>query len=334
MTSVYAIDEESAVGEARRGAAHMAARLGFSDVQSGQLALIVTEAGRNLVRHAGGGQLLLRAHEDSSAIHILTLDRGPGIPDVARALRDGFSTGGTSGNGLGAIKRLASQFDIYSQAGNGTAMFVCCAPGDDGDCSARPGTPTDLQVGVVQVAMPGEEVCGDSWGIKRRAGRDSFMICDGLGHGPQAALASREGERIFHERDGSPGDLLEDAHAALRHTRGAAMALATRESSGAATFAGVGNIAATLCDPPNRRGLMSHNGIVGGQMRRAGEIAFDWPTEATLVMHSDGLGTSWSLDKYPGLAARHPALIAGVLFRDFARERDDATVMVARPMPA
>lgn len=331
MTSVYSIDEESAVGEARRGAAHMAARLGFNEVQSGQLALIITEAGRNMVRHAGSGRLLLRAHEDSSAIHILALDRGPGIPDVARALRDGYSTGGTSGTGLGAMKRLASQFDIYSQSGLGTALFVCCAPGDDGDCLARPGTPTGLQVGVVQVPMPGEEVCGDSWGIKRRAGRDSFMICDGLGHGPQAALASREGERLFYERDLSPGALLEEAHGALRHTRGAAMAMVNRQAGGAATFAGVGNIAATLCDPPGRRGLMSHNGIVGGQMRRGDEIAFDWPTDATLIMHSDGLGTSWSLDKYPGLAGRHPALIAGVLFRDFARGRDDATVLVARP---
>jgi len=49
-----------------------------------------------------------------------------------------------------------------------------------------------------------------------------------------------------------------------------------------------------------------------------------------LVLHSDGLVSHWSLDAYPGLAARDPSLIAGILYRDFTRGRDDVTVVVAK----
>jgi len=59
-------------------------------------------------------------------------------------------------------------------------------------------------------------------------------------------------------------------------------------------------------------------------------MAFPWPAGALLIMHSDGLGTHWDLATYPGLAARHPGLIAAVLYRDYDRGRDDVSVVVIR----
>ncbi len=64
--------------------------------------------------------------------------------------------------------------------------------------------------------------------------------------------------------------------------------------------------------------------------RKFQEFAYPFPKGATLVMHSDGLISRWTLDAYPGLAAHDPALVAGVLYRDFQRGRDDVTVLVAR----
>jgi hypothetical protein len=65
-------------------------------------------------------------------------------------------------------------------------------------------------------------------------------------------------------------------------------------------------------------------------MPRVQEFKVDWPQDGILIMHSDGLQTRWDLSAYPGLLARKPALIGGVLFRDFQRQRDDGSVAVVK----
>ena len=86
----------------------------------------------------------------------------------------------------------------------------------------------------------------------------------------------------------------------------------------ACSYAGIGNIAGVLAGGERSRGLVSHNGTVGVQIRQGPAFDYAWPPRGLLVMHSDGLTSRWSLDTYPGLRARHPAVIAGVLYRDFA----------------
>jgi hypothetical protein len=95
-------------------------------------------------------------------------------------------------------------------------------------------------------------------------------------------------------------------------------------------FVGVGNIAAVVRSESGNRHLVSHNGIVGHTLRKLQQFSVGWPDDALLIMHSDGLGSRWELAPYPGLAFRHPAIIAAVLYRDFTRGRDDVTVLVAR----
>ena len=95
-------------------------------------------------------------------------------------------------------------------------------------------------------------------------------------------------------------------------------------------FAGVGNISASIIAPTTRRGMASHNGIVGHQIHKVQEFTFPWAKESMLIMHSDGVNTRWDLKPYPGIWSRHPALMAGLLFRDYSRERDDVTVLVAK----
>ncbi|MGZ8295425.1 MAG: serine/threonine protein kinase, partial [Telluria sp.] len=99
-------------------------------------------------------------------------------------------------------------------------------------------------------------------------------------------------------------------------------------------FAGVGNIAGSVIGGGPRRHLLSHNGIVGSNLRKVQQFEQPWDSGSLLILHSDGLGTRWDLDAYPGLAFAHCAVIAAVLYRDFTRGRDDATVVAVREMPA
>ena len=125
--------------------------------------------------------------------------------------------------------------------------------------------------------------------------------------------------------------LLKGAHEPMRGTRGAAVAIASLDpASLRLDFAGVGNISAAVLSPQGVQRMVSMNGTLGHQLHRIQPFAYTWSPEALLVMCSDGLVTQWRVDVYPGLSAHHPSVVAGVLYRDFCRGRDDATVLVAR----
>jgi hypothetical protein len=99
---------------------------------------------------------------------------------------------------------------------------------------------------------------------------------------------------------------------------------------GVLNYAGAGNIVAAIFAGGKTRSLVSMNGTVGHSIGRIQQFPYPWEKGSLLIMHSDGLATRWNLENYPGLSSRHPALLAGVLFRDFARKRDDATIVVSR----
>ncbi len=331
---VVPMGESSRVGEARRLAMTMAGRLGFDESGSGGVALVVTEAATNLVKHGGGGELLLIpiARGGRDGLEVLALDKGPGIADVGRALADGYSTAGSPGNGMGAMMRLAGAFDVYSAPGLGTAVLARLWAGRAPAAVPEGG----LDVGAICLPRTGEVASGDAWATAGAGGRTLILAVDGLGHGPQAAEASRQAVRVFGERAHlGPGEALKSAHSALRATRGAVAAIAEVDpDAGTVRYAGVGNIAGAILAGPTSQSLVSMNGTIGHEAKRFQEFTYAWPAGALLVMHSDGLATSWRLDRYPGLTARDPSLIAGVLYRDFVRGRDDVTVLVAREMHA
>ena len=332
LSVLVAVGDASAVGEARRAALALGAQAALDETTQGSLALLATESATNLARHAREGMLLLRLLERDGApagVELLALDRGPGIADVAQALTDGYSTGGTAGHGLGAMRRLAHEFDLYSQPGAGTAIVMRlwsrAGRREDGAAAAAPG-----MVGAVCVPVRGERVCGDGWTVVAGGGFTVAAVVDGLGHGPDAARAAEAALGAVRANAGAaPAEVVRLAHGPLRATRGAALAVARLEHGGGVVrFAGVGNISGVIATPGTSRSMASHNGIVGHEMRKVQEFTYDWPAGATLLLHSDGVQTRWRLDAYPGLLTRDAALVAGVLYRDFARGRDDATVLV------
>lgn len=323
---IFEVHDNSATGEIRRAASNLADRAGLASEDVARLSLVITELATNLIKHASGGTFLLGTSEvHANTIDVLVLDSGPGISNIGEALRDGHSTTGTPGSGLGAVMRQANFFQMYSRPKHGTASLVRIS------ASARSQKLTPASSGGVSVPFPGEPVNGDGWTQKAVERGRQVLVVDGLGHGQLAHDAALAACNAFERANGSVQDTLVTIHDALRGTRGAAVAVAELDvDSGVLRFAGVGNISATIVDTSARRSAVSLYGIVGHQMREVREYTYPWTAESTLIMHSDGLTTRWDLDAFPALLGRDAVLIAGVLWKDYRRQNDDSTVLVVR----
>lgn len=322
------IDDRSQVGEGRRAAADLTRALGFDATVAGNVALAVTEAATNIVKHAQRGKLVLRCLERDGigGLEILALDQGPGIANMGASLRDGHSTSGSLGMGLGALGRISHSMEIYSQPARGTALRL------EFWAASLPKSRRAPQIGAVCLPKAGEVACGDAWAVARDGADCSLLVVDGLGHGPDAARAARVASEVLAKHpEAAPAELLQLTHLALASTRGGAAAVArfgTVQAQG--VFAGVGNISARIESVTSRRHLVSHNGTLGHALRKLQEFSFDFAPDAALILHSDGLSGHWELADYPGLMAKHSGLIAGVLYRDHYRARDDVTVVVIK----
>lgn len=321
------IQDVSQVGESRRLGQKLAAQLAFDTTQAGKLAIVTTELANNIIKHGTAGELLFRPLEHAGepvGVEVLAIDNGRGMGDVARHLVDGYSTAGTSGTGLGAIRRLADDFAIYSTPGKGTAVVSRVRANGRAVAADR------YRLGAVCVEKPGEAISGDGWCVVQRADTLLAMVVDGLGHGALAAEAAHEAIRVASETSiAQPAQLLELIHSALQKTRGAAVAVAAIAGVKATLrYAGLGNIAGAVLSGSGeqRRSLISQNGTAGVEARRIQEYTYPWERNAMLVMNSDGL-KNWNIDNYIDAPRHDPAVIAGLLYRDFRRGTDDVTVL-------
>ncbi|HKQ13698.1 MAG TPA: ATP-binding protein [Steroidobacteraceae bacterium] len=322
------VTESSQIAQARRAVAALAARQGFDEEDAGRAALVAMEICSNLVKHGGGGELIAQPLErdERRGVGLIGLDKGPGIDDLARSLRDGFSTGGSPGTGLGAISRLSQVFDVYSQPGQGTVVLAQLWP------DARAPRPAPMECGAIVVPAPNEVECGDAWCFVERAGGALVMGVDGLGHGLTASQAAKLACDVFMtEKTRPPGAVLERIHTALRTTRGAAVImLDINWDQGRLLAVGIGNLVAAIVDSAATKRIPSYNGIVGYATPRIRELSYPIDPAATVIFHSDGLTTSWQPERYPGLMQHPCAVIAGVLYRDCKRGRDDSMVVALR----
>lgn len=317
------IDHPSAVGAARRAGAELAERLGLKPPRSDNLQIAVSEVADNVLKHAGSGSILLRAcrSERGPGVEFVAIDAGPGILDVDAALLDGRSTAGTLGIGLGALTRLAEDWDIHTVPGAGTvvaASFGACDAGGRAAGLTRP--------------MNGQDICGDAYAIRVDDGVVTVLLADGLGHGALAATASGAAVRAFLAASpAAPGVLLERIHPALHGTRGAAAAIAQVASPTELLYAGVGNIAGHLLTGDSKRGLVSFAGILGVNGRTPRQLSYPLERDTVVVLHSDGVTERMSLSASTGVLRRSPLVIAATVLRDFGVRNDDAGVLVIRP---
>lgn len=323
LHTVFPIDDASRIGEARRHASLLALHAGLDETSAGRVAIVVTELGTNLLRHAKHGQLLIAARDGE--VETIAIDRGPGIADVQRSLGDGYSTGGTSGTGLGAVKRLSQAFEIHSTPGEGTVV-VARVRASAANAPARSG----MRCAGISISAPGEIVCGDGWSAGLNAKSATLMVADGLGHGGPAAEAAGAAMEVFaKEPAAAPRELMERAHVRLRATRGAAVTIVHADAGqGRLRACGAGNVLTRVVSGAVDRTVLTQHGTVGLQIRRIEQTEIEWPAHAIVVMHSDGIESRWDSRRLLPVLGRDPALAAAILVRDHCRGRDDATVVV------
>ena len=328
LTRRVVVRDQSDGANARRTAVRAAERARFDSALQGRVSLIAAELTSNLVKHTGqGGYLLINSvvpPTGAGAVELVAIDKGPGMVNPAAAFEDGYSSTGSLGAGMGTIRRQASYFEIYSLADRGTAILArIAADGHSGE--------PEIDVGVLSVPKDGEDVSGDGWAACHVPSGIQLLVVDGLGHGMLAHDAAVLAVDTFRSiAGGQPLDVLRTLHAPLRSSRGATAGVFTIDTQARAlTYCGVGNIGAAVVTADRSRKLVSLNGTIGREPVQFKQFSTEWDPNSLLVAHSDGLTTRWRLDE-PGLAAKDPTLIAAVLFRDFARELDDVTVVVAR----
>lgn len=328
----FDLNDASRLGEARRAAVQRAESLGFGAVATGRVALIVTELGTNLLRHAAHGRLLIDVVGDAAArsLEVLAIDKGPGVDDLSACLEDGYSSSGTPGNGFGAVRRLADQFDAFSAVPAGTVVMARVAEKAAATTAAMTAAKSGFEIGAVAFAATGEVVCGDAWTAVEQDHRIAVLVADGLGHGPGAAEAAGAAVHEFRtDAFSGPSRVIERIHQVLRTTRGAAVAVAQLErDSKSVVFSGAGNISCRLLSGVGDRSLVSQHGTAGVQIRSLRDLTYEWPAHGLLILHSDGLKTRWTLE--PGLLRRHPSVIAAWLACTQRRGSDDVTVVVLR----
>jgi anti-sigma regulatory factor (Ser/Thr protein kinase) len=323
------VEDSSHAAAARMAVQGMAHGLGFNDARASDAAIVVTEAVSNIVKHAGRGIFVARslARAGTLGIEMLAIDSGPGMASLPASSRDGHSTAGTPGTGLGAMGRIASEMEVFTRPGDGTIVRMVVWE--------RRGVPPpaeDYQVGAVALPKAGETACGDAWGMETHPRGATLLVADGLGHGPDACVAAQAAvDALRRYPDERPSRVLDVAHGMLRATRGAAVAVMRHDLlAGTVAYAGIGNIAAVVLNGPDRKAMVSHNGILGHGAHRAHEFEYAWPGGALMVAHTDGLQSQWSLAEHSGIFGHHPSIIAALLVRDYSRGRDDVTVLAVR----
>ena len=190
--------------------------------------------------------------------------------------------------------------------------------------------------------MEDDEPNGDGFIAVRRGGRLVVLVADGLGHGPQAADASRAATQALGAlADRSPAAVLREINQVLAPTRGAAVTVASLElgvarDGGELISSGMGNVSVLIAAPDatSRRVATAH-GTVGARLNATPtEQHTAFPAGGLLMLHSDGLHSRWALDGRTELLRHRSVLIAAALWRDHQRKGDDSLVVVVKANPA
>ncbi|WP_433831421.1 SpoIIE family protein phosphatase [Flavobacterium anhuiense] len=330
--SCYKIEDRSLIAFIKREIHNLALQLGFTAHRAGEADIIVAELTSNLIKYANGGELLYRAHcdEGHNQIEIYCLDNGIGIDNISKIMHDGYSSSNTLGQGLGAIRRLSNDFQIYSLKDWGTVQYVKIC--DKSDYSV-PALASGFNSSAFSVNYPGERVCGDGYHIKYLKRGFQIFVGDGLGHGVNANLAIQQAIKAFkHSGEHDPSEILRDIHDQVKKSRGLVATIACVDYAKETwNICGIGNISTRICFGLENKTYTPYNGIIGHNIPRTlNSTTVPYQKHQIIVMHSDGLRTRWNLNDLTSIIKQNPGLIAASLYKDNIRGTDDATVLVGK----
>lgn len=313
-----------------------------SDIDRSMIATIVSELGSNILKYAGRGavSVIRLAHERGVDIEIRAEDRGPGIADVALALQEHYSTGGTLGLGLPGVRRMADEFWIRSAPAAGTTVFarkrISARAQVSGDNSLPSAGGAQAGGGRWETATgvrphPGHVAGGDAALAIDCEGGLLLAILDATGHGKRAQAVADQTVALIQRQAGSDlSRLMALVHESLRGSPGAALGLAFVDTQAATyRYLGVGNTRAARLGRRPWRGV-SRDGVLGdrlpspllqGEALQAGD---------TLVLWTDGLPELESARLAESLTFSSATMITRRLLADLARPHDDAGCLVLR----
>ncbi len=338
------IENESDIGICRRKSVSLAKQIGFDEVKTGEIAIMVTELVTNVLKHGGRkGKIVVnevKSDKDQKAIEVWCCDSGPGIPDVEKALKDGFSNKISLGIGMGSIRRFSDIFDINPDDNpfkeektlNGLDQYNNCIR----TLKWLPtkkwiGTNHSLNIGAASRSKPGENLNGDCYVVNHISSTKTLAaVIDGLGHGKEAHMASQLAREQIILKAGQPVDtVLQHINLGTRGTRGlvAGLVLIDTEAN-KVSFSGIGNIEGFIVSEQKKHNLLSYGGIIGHNMRTPRVFEFKFSQGDFLCLSSDGITSRWRFEdinwKEP------PQKNAEFLLTNYSRKNDDSTILIIR----
>ena len=305
---------------------------GFISKKLADLDIVVSEITSNLHKHAVDGEILAGVFEENGNryIELISIDNGPGMREPHKMIEDGFSSASSMGIGLGSIKRLSDQFDLYSMNNWGTIILTRIY-----NKTVEQGLLLNPKVTVrpLVVTMPGQIKSGDGTYYKVTGQHFKLLVADGLGHGEEANFAVAGAIKAFKQcPDHSPAEILKYIHEAIRKTRGIVCSVVVFDfESNIWKMAGVGNISTRMSNFLKIKNQMSYNGTIGHNMLDGindHETKLEDYNQVTLC--SDGINFRWDMNKFTGIGRCDLSIQAAAIYKEFARKTDDMSVVIAK----
>ena len=335
------------ITRAKRFAVKTASDINFTDLEIGEISIIVSELAENMIAHkAVSGKIIISDIKsgDRRGIQIIAEDKGPGIPNTEQVMKDGYSQNSSLGIGLGAVKRFSDEFDIMSNyyGHNISAYKNKKSPGtviisrkwlkkNKGNMKEdEPG----ISIGVMSRPKENETHNGDEYIIKHYNSKTLIAVIDGLGHGPEAENAAKTGRRTIMENyQESLEVIIRQVHQDLKKKRGAVCSIALIDHKlKVMDYIGIGNVKTMIFNAPKPIRPVNFNGLLGSNLNKMKIFRFPWDDKNVIIMLSDGISGKFDFDCYPGILEKHPVAIADIILRDFSKKYDDATVVVGKKM--
>ncbi len=312
-------------------------RMGFSEVVRERMELVCNEMMSNQIKYtSGGGRVQLWESADPHpALDIFAIDQGPGVLNLPAAMEDGYSTSGSLGKGLGAIRRLAHECEFYTlpqglepeSPWHGFALWARFHL-DDGAASSA------YEFGSYLRAYQDGVYNGDCIYLRLRNGTIHWLHMDGLGHGFEAAQVVEDKADLLEADDAPLEEMIAVLSRRLQGTRGAvAITVGLDAAGGNVTICGVGDMEAFLISNGRKCAISFSPGILGHSHRSLKSTTIPFSRQALLITASDGLRRNWGLQTFPGLWRLHPQIIALLLGTVVGRITDDQSVFAIRMKP-
>lgn len=326
----HTIEDRSFISFLKREIHNEVAAGSFTQKQIAEIDIIVAEMTSNLIKHAKAGEVLFRVNQAAKqdSFEIFCFDNGPGIPDTMRMLKDGNSTSNTLGQGLGAIDRLSNFFQLYSLSDWGTIVHSKVSGSEYKGLDVA-----GLEFRGLNVCKPRELVSGDGYCVKKTKNGAQIFFADGLGHGPQAKESVDVAVSVFmNSVEEDPVELIREVHVAVRRTRGLVASIVSWDrKSKEWKICGVGNILTRLYTGILYKNHMSYNGTIGLNIPTSMKASIvEAERNQHLIMCSDGLKSKWDITRYPAILKYDPMMLAGAIYKDFARRNDDASILIVK----